>query len=356
MAVGVLMLYKASAPGSVMLLGEHAVLHDKRAIVLAIERRIVVALSPRTDQKIYIHSDLGSLETNIDDCAHAEKPFDFVMAVIALFQECLAQRKQGFDLNISSQCDPEVGLGSSAAVCVAVSAVLYQWLSQPPLKGVECISTRGAVPFKRGAGAEHPGGYSFKRDEQALQQIFQTALQAVRAVQGLGSGADVAASVWGGALLYQQQGPYPLQHLGPLPALSLVYSGSKIATPIVVRQVQVLYMRYSKLIGSLYAMMDQLVQTALEAIAVQDWPALGELMQIQGGLMKSLGVETAPLAGIITALNQQTGIYGAKISGSGLGDCVIGLGRCAQWDDSIGRLIPIACAIEGLFMVESTLV
>jgi mevalonate kinase len=41
-----MLMYKASAPGSLMLLGEYAVLHDYPALVCAIDKRISVIIEP----------------------------------------------------------------------------------------------------------------------------------------------------------------------------------------------------------------------------------------------------------------------------------------------------------------------
>ena len=48
-----------SAPGSLMLLGEHAVLEGSRALVCAINRRITVELRVRSDRVVKIVSELG---------------------------------------------------------------------------------------------------------------------------------------------------------------------------------------------------------------------------------------------------------------------------------------------------------
>jgi mevalonate kinase len=45
-----------------MLLGEHAVLQQKKAVVLAINQRIQVILVPRLDQQVVLLSALGRFE------------------------------------------------------------------------------------------------------------------------------------------------------------------------------------------------------------------------------------------------------------------------------------------------------
>jgi mevalonate kinase len=46
------------------------------------------------------------------------------------------------------------------------------------------------------------------------------------------------------------------------------------------------------------------------------------------GLMDALGVNDATLSQLVYQLRSQPNIRASKISGSGLGDCVIGLGTC----------------------------
>ena len=50
-------------------------------------------------------------------------------------------------------------------------------------------------------------------------------------------------------------------------------------------------------------------------------------MDLHQGLQDALGVSNLILSNIIFKLREMRGIKGAKISGSGLGDCVIALGK-----------------------------
>jgi mevalonate kinase len=65
------------------------------------------------------------------------------------------------------------------------------------------------------------------------------------------------------------------------------------------------------------------------------------------GLMDALGVNDLALSDIIYSLRKSEVILGAKISGSGLGDCVIALGT----DDSLAlpyEMIPVAVSGVGV--------
>jgi mevalonate kinase len=53
-------------------------------------------------------------------------------------------------------------------------------------------------------------------------------------------------------------------------------------------------------------------------------------MNEQQDWMDQLGVNTPALENIIMGLNTEPKILGAKISGSGLGDCVVALGTVSE--------------------------
>src|SRR5689334_7689388 len=115
----VCMKYRASAPGSLMLLGEYAVLYGKPAIVCAVEKRMTVTLTPRTDQRIIIDSArLGHYETDLATLK-IEKPFLFVLGALKHFQ---TKCRRGFNIEITAEFCDQIGFGSSAAVTVATLA------------------------------------------------------------------------------------------------------------------------------------------------------------------------------------------------------------------------------------------
>src|SRR5262245_34493681 len=107
------MRFEASAPGSLMLFGEYAVLHGHKALVAAVDKRIYVRLTPRQDKIITIKSALGEYQTTITKLK-AVKPFEYILTALQQFK-----LRQGCDLEICSEFSHEVGFGSSAAVSVA---------------------------------------------------------------------------------------------------------------------------------------------------------------------------------------------------------------------------------------------
>ena len=71
---------------------------------------------------------------------------------------------------------------------------------------------------------------------QPNKNYFQRGLSIIRQVQGIGSGADVAAVVYGGVVSYHMQ-PLKIQVTEHLPNLYLIYCGYKTPTATVVKQI-----------------------------------------------------------------------------------------------------------------------
>lgn len=283
---------KASAPGSLMLLGEYGVLYGKQALVCAIDQRMTVYLTPRSDKIVKIHSELGSYESTLYNLK-LEKPFHFVLGALKLMQP---RMKQGCHLYIESSFSDKLGLGSSAAVTIAVLTALNTWLNLhvSPL------------------------------------DLLRKGREVVREAQGgKGSGTDIAASVFGGVVSYQTM-PLWAQKFDCVYPLTVWYTGYKTPTAEAIQKVDESFKAYPRLFQQLMQTIGQCAIDGAQCLNKNDWHGLGYLMNIQQGLMQSLGVSENKIEQMITILRAEPDILGAKISGSGLGDCVIGLGECQQ--------------------------
>lgn len=271
-----------------MLLGEHAVLHGFGAVVCAVDKRIKVTLTPRQDHSIVIHSALGEYQTSLDRL-EVERPFRFVLASIKLFAD---QLPSGFLITIDSEFSDEVGLGSSAAVTVATLGALHQWLFG-----------------------------SLDRDA-----LFDAGVSVIRSVQGSGSGCDVAASVYGGVIYYEPVAAV-LEKLDIVPEISLVYSGYKMPTVEVIKFVHERANQQPEKFNEIYRKIGECVRQGVLALRAQDWKKLGLILNENYKLQDELGVNDEVLQHIVDRLLSCPEILGAKISGSGLGDCAVALGK-----------------------------
>ncbi len=292
-----------------MLFGEHAVLYGKQALACAVNKRITVALAPRPDDTIAIHSAVGSHITS----RHHIEPAAHLRFVIAALQS--RTLPTGFDLSIESEFSHLFGLGSSAAVSVATMAVLSLWLDHA-------------------------------MDKKAL---FEQSVQIVRSVQSVASGTDVAASIYGGIVDYSMA-TATIEKLPSLFPLTVVYSGSKRATPEVIALVRKHYEQAPALFDQLFCAMHLVSVQAKQAMLAQNWHEVGQLFTVQQGLMEAIGVSNKVLSDIVYAMRACPDILGSKISGSGLGDCVIGLGYTKSLSESLPQL-QIEMSPEGVMIL-----
>lgn len=302
-------------------MGEHAVLQGQHALVAAINRWITVTLKPRKDEFILISSKLGDLKTSIHGLKtlQIEKSFRFVLAAIKAYQ---AKLVFGFELIIESEFSDKIGFGSSAAVVVATVCVLEQLISENADK-------------------------VFPDNWQKNIELFKIAKMIIQKVQGVGSGADVAASVMGGVVFYRVN-PMYIEKLNISTSLTAVYSGYKTSTPEVIQWVEQRRTRFPKVYEGIFHAMQCCTLEAYAALKREDWKMVGDLLNVQHGLLGALGVSDPTLDHIAYKLRESPEMYGSKISGSGLGDCVIGLGTQSieQIDDFL--TIPLAISEEGL--------
>lgn len=283
----------ASAPGKLMLFGEHAVVYGSPCIVTAVDQRVRVSVVGNGAGEIHVSSpNVGldeyhkSLERlGMDD---VPKSMAFVEHLVKRVYE-KHKLSEGIRIETESDFSTQFGFGSSAAVVAALAAALNEY-------------------FGLGMGKK---------------ELFQLAYQAVLDVQGVGSGFDVAASVYGGTLYYVTPGDI-IENIfdGDLPMV-VGYTGIKADTPTLVRQVAELK-RQEKWVDSVFGDIKDLVNQAKTSFLENDFVRLGTLMQRNQQLLATLNVSSRELDKLIR-VTQDAGAYGAKLSGAGGGDCMIAL-------------------------------
>jgi len=296
-----------------MITGEHAVLHGAHALVGAVDARIHVTLDPHPDRIVEIRSALGTRRMSLDT-PDLSPPFQFVGHAIALFADACPS---GFTLDIQAGMRADTGLGSSSAITVAVLTALQTFC--------------------------HQASHSSPSD------LHRQALGIVRRVQGTASGADLAAAVWGGVLLYRQT-PEVVQRYRNFPPITLSYAGYKTPTAEVIRQVEARRASTADEFRDLYARMDACSIEAGRAFATADWRHLADALTNGQHLMEELGVCDPTLTAMISALREQPGIAAAKISGSGIGDCVLAIGSLPDNNVFPYQRIPVQFSHRGVML------
>ncbi len=289
-----------SAPGKLMLLGEHAVVYGRPCLVTAVDQRMSVTIE-LTDQPIF---ELEAPEVQITNykkqitnlgTGNIPKGAQFVELAVKNYLTSLrgAERRSnlsGIKVSTKSEFSSQFGFGSSSASTVCVIAALSKLTNQ----------------------------------SLSNKELFDLSYKTVLDIQGKGSGFDVAAAIFGGTLHYITGGK--LIEPVNIPSLPLIigYTGVKADTVTLVNQVSDLAQKYPEIVEDIYDQILLLVEIAKVGLEKNHLEEVGQVMNINQGLLSALGVSSDKLETMIYAA-RNAGAYGAKLSGAGGGDCMIAL-------------------------------
>lgn len=285
---------KVKAPGSAMIMGEHAVLHKQPALVTAIDRWITLTISPRQDQQLNVQSSYGSYQNNINQ-QPSEQWLQWIYTIIQSFRIELPIVKDGLSIHIATTFEGAIGLSSSTALTSALLFALAQWL--------------------------------LPNENIAQQQawVFDKAMALLKKHNKVSSGAALQAVIYGGLRFYDSKTKISIPVEMSLP-FYLVYCGYKTPTEDVVQTVQKKFSQYPNKLAYLYKKMGKTTNIAEEALQNNDVDLFYQSVDDYFILQKQLGVCDDMLDQLIDLANQSPLTRAAKISGAGLGDCILVVG------------------------------
>jgi mevalonate kinase len=318
------MQQSASAPGKLMLLGDHAVVYERPCLVTAVDIRYQATVTKTSDSIIEIMTPALAAQgerytVDRSEIGRLGRPeATFVEAVIA-------RVLRSFDIEGGLKVETDgptisYGLGSSSAITVATAEALN-------------------------------GLFGLGLDKRAL---FDICYHAVLDVQGAGSGFDVAAAIYGGTLYFQTGGAV-IEPLNPesLPFI-IGYSGEKVGTVSLVAGVADLRRRIPAVMDAVFDLSRQIVEDGRGYLLTRDWRRLGDVMNVHQGLLAGMGVSAPQLSRLIFAA-RDAGALGAKLSGAGGGDCMFALVNSENRADVVaaiesagGQVLDLAMNTEGV--------
>ncbi len=280
---------KASAPGKVILFGEHAVVSGIPALGSAIDLRANVTIEDLPGKLEVKASNLMLMGFSLDlmtgeVCSSgARNALRYVSAVLKEFQA------NDIRVIVDSDIPPAAGLGSSAAIVVATLAALNQ----------------------------------HKNTGLTREEIASSAHRIEKTVQmGLGSPMDTALSTFGGYMLVSGI----VQRID-LPKMELVvgYTEKEHDTRSEVHKVQDMRSTYPDIVEPIFSAIGAISTRAVPLIRDNRLEELGRLMNFNHGLLEALGVGTRELSELVYAARGTGGALGAKLTGAGGGGCMIAM-------------------------------
>jgi len=278
----------ASAPGKIILFGEHFVVHGTPAILAAIDKRVTVTSTFTENKTLKINSQLGTLEVPISS-SHEEAKSEF-KPFIYLANKMINSHQDvnGLEITINSDIPIGVGLGSSSACCVAATA---------SISGL----------FKELSSEEN-----LKMSIEAEKTIFPDT-----------SGADCTVCTYGGIIEYDKingsEKNTDTSNLNLLIVNSMIPHSTKRSVEKVSKFKESNEDRFSQLCVS----ETKLIGEVNLALKNKDLITLGLKMSENQKYLEEIQVSNDTLHDMISSLKEIS--LGAKITGAGDGGCIIAL-------------------------------
>ncbi|XP_066465925.1 mevalonate kinase [Tiliqua scincoides] len=338
-----------SAPGKVILHGEHAVVHDKVALAVALNLRTFLRMTLRNEGKVLIRlpnigttlswetSELQPLlmsfpanlvESQPPSPEQLEKLREFAgvasgatsthsLATIAFLYLYLSITSRsgvlpGMDVVVWSELPTGAGLGSSAAYSVCLAGAL--------LSGCGVIR----YPLEEGQSVA-------RWTEEELDLINRWAFRGEQVIHGNPSGVDNAVATWGGALRYQSGKISPLKRV---PTLRILLTNTKVprSTKVLVAGVKSKLLKFPAIMEPVLSSIDAIsreCERVLEAMAEcptqEHYLVLEELIDMNQHHLNVIGVGHSSLDRVCQ-VSASRGLH-SKLTGAGGGGCAITLLR-----------------------------
>lgn len=272
----------ASAPGKIILTGEHFVVHGAYSIAAAINKRVTVTVRKRTGASRIVSGNV------ISKIGQNDGRFIAVKTVLKKILEKASE--SSLEVMITSEIPDGSGLGSSAATSVAVAAAALKLCKMPV-------------------------------DQRS---IFEMAMFGEKSVHGNPSGVDVEASLLGGLLLFSKTAGAKSVPLDRSLKLLVAYSGKRRNTKNLIAKVSNKKKAYPHVFESLTNASSFLTLSILDSITNGDLPRLGAYMNLSQATLSWLGVSNTTLEQMIDRVTEE-GVFGAKLTGAGGGGSIIAL-------------------------------
>lgn len=278
-------LGQASSYGKIIIIGEHAVVHNKPAIAFPFKGLITTADVYKTNDDITIESQHynGYMK-------NGSYEIDGIKALLESLLKHFNKDFYGYHLKITSNNIAGRGLGSSAAVAVAIVKAVYNAFNTP-------YEDSDVIKFAT-----------------LSEQVFHTNP----------SGLDVATLVYNEPIWYVRNEGFKKIDFNFKGTIIIIDSGINSQTKLAVEHVGKLYETDFNKIKKIFDEIENLTYQALNALTNNDFTLLENVFTNAQTSLEALEISNEAISEIIKVANE-LGIKGIKITGGGMGGCLIGV-------------------------------
>lgn len=281
----------STAPGKIILFGEHAVVYGRPAIAAPVNQvraRAVVSPAPRAAPgDVHIQAPDVGLDARLADLPEDHPLVQVVYQVQAALR---LARLPALTLRITSTIPLAAGLGSGAAVSVACIRSLSAFLGRP-------------LPDDR---------------------VSAIAYEVEKLYHGTPSGIDNTVITYDCPVYFVRGKPIKTLRVGAPFTILIGDTGIASPTAAAVGNLRRLWQADNSRYDTLFDAAGEIARAARQAIERGRIEDLGPLMDQNHALLSSMGVSSTKLDRLVQAA-RKAGAWGAKLSGGGRGGNMIAL-------------------------------
>lgn len=281
----------SAAPGKIILFGEHAVVYGRRAIAIPVNqvqaRAAVFPLIKDEPGTIRVVSAAIQLDADIQIL-----PVDHPIrkAIQLTLHEMGIPRPPAMLIRISSTIPIAGGMGSGAAVSVAVARAVSTYIGRPLTK----------------------------------ESISGVAYEVEKLYHGTPSGIDNTVIAYNSPVLFQKGKEIQTFQVGKRLTFLIADTGIRASTGNVINKVRNYWTDQPDQYENYFNQVDDLVGQALSSMKLGDEEFIGRWMTENHAILNQIGVSCPELNRLVD-IACSFGVFGAKLSGAGMGGNMIAL-------------------------------
>ena len=268
----------------IILMGEHSVVYGQPAIALPIKNIKTTTKITANEHGVdlisrYYTGDLNHINDNLKG----------IKTLITSVLNSFNQTNVNIDIRVDSDIPAERGMGSSAAAAVSITRALYDYFQHPLTRN----------------------------------KLLQTVNISEKIIHGNPSGIDSATTSSNVPIWFQKDGTIKTIPLNITGYLVIADSGVKGKTSEAVQIVRN-KLNFDSKNMNLIQQLGSLTEQAAQQLENNELVKLGESFNSAQNILGKLGVSHPALEKLIQVANQN-GSLGTKLTGGGLGGCLIAL-------------------------------
>lgn len=284
---------KSSAPGKIILFGEHAVVYNRPALAVPVNQvQVDVEILDSDTAGVWIHAPIIDLHAEL---SMLQPDHAIGSVILNLFQNLKISSTPNLKINIFSTIPVASGLGSGAAVSVALIRALSSYLNYP------------------------------LSDNEVNNMVFEIE----KLYHGTPSGIDNTVITFNKPVYFIKGQPIETFTVGKPFTIVIGDTGIPAPTKESVGDVRRLWQKDNSKYENIFNEIAQISLIARRSIETGKPELLGELMNHNHEFLQQLTVSSPELDQLVYAA-RNAGALGAKLSGGGRGGNMIALVNQAE--------------------------